>query len=234
MEEGPRTCGVDIAAGGEAQTVCAVRVGWRIIALHAWRESDLMETVARIVSIARALPADRIVIDATGVGAGVFDRLRELDLPAVPFNGAEGTDRTDASGVLRFLNKRAAAWWGMRELLHPHSPHPVTLPQDPELLRDLTCPRYKTDAAGGKLAVERKSELVKRLGRSPDKGDAVVMAFWSDDGAYESGYQVHTAETLRELTSPSEEEVSSEASAAAWNRRLWKEADRGRWLRDRG
>ena len=161
-----------------------------------------METVSRIASIARALPADRIVVDATGVGAGVFDRLRELELPAIAFNGAEGTDRTDSSGVIRFLNKRAAAWWNVRERLHPYAQPPITLPRDPDLLRDLTCPRYKTDAMGGKLAVERKSELMKRLGRSPDCGDAVVLCLWDDDGAYELGYEVHTPETLRALAAP--------------------------------
>lgn len=240
MSEGSviKCVGVDVAAGGDAMTVAAVRVGWAVLRLHCWREADTMTSVSTIVSIARALPADLVVIDATGVGAGVYDRLRELELPVLPFNGGEGTDRTDASGAIRFLNKRAAAWWNLREKLHPYHSPPITLPNDPELLRDLVAPRYRTDAQGGKLAVERKSEVVKRLGRSPDRGDAVVMAFWGDDdGGYEESYALHTEasiKALREETEREEREQQREAARArGLDAQLWKQQARGRWLLDR-
>jgi len=72
---------------------------------------------------------------------------------------------------------RAAAWWGMRERLHP--PSDVMLPPDDELIGDLTAPKYAYTSAG-KLKVEPKDKVKARLGRSPDVGDAVVLAFWEE------------------------------------------------------
>ena len=233
MSEEVRVLGCDIAAGGDAQTVVAVRVGWEVTKLHAWREADTMETVTRIVSIAAAIHPTLIVIDATGVGAGPFDRLRELGLPMFGFNGGEGTDATDASGAIRFLNKRAHAWWHLRELLHPMNPTPVTLPNDPELLRDLVAPRYSTEAQGGRLRLEKKTEVAKRIGRSPDKGDAVVLAFYDQDwSVFETGYTVHTPQSLKEELAAKEREERERAGQQPMNvdGLLFKDVDKGRWI----
>jgi hypothetical protein len=55
----------------------------------------------------------------------------------------------------------------------------VALPPDDKLTGDLAAPRYK-QASGGRLQVESKDDIKKRLGRSTDHGDAVVMAFWRE------------------------------------------------------
>ena len=126
------------------------------------------------------------VIDVIGIGAGVVDRLREMgyDDLVVPFNAAERTDFKDQSGLLGMVNKRAAVWWHMRELLDPSSGHAVALPPDDELIGDLTAPRSRP-VSGGKIMVESKGDIRVRLGRSTDAGDAVVMAFWADSEAGE-------------------------------------------------
>ena len=62
----------------------------------------------------------------------------------------------------------------MREALDPMNPSPVALPPDAALKADLAAPRWKLVAAG--VLVEGKEEMKKRLGRSPDRGDAVCMA----------------------------------------------------------
>jgi hypothetical protein len=76
-------------------------------------------------------------------------------------------------------NKRAEAWWKFREELDPDQPDgsAIALPPDPELRADLCALTWSLKARG--ILLESKDELRKRLGRSPGKGDAVVMA-WSE------------------------------------------------------
>ncbi len=90
----------------------------------------------------------------------------------------EGTSLTDRSGRLHFANVRAAAYWRVRELLDPEAGSAVCLPDDPELLADLAAPKW--ELRGGKIMLESKDDLRERLGRSPDCGDAAVLAFWGE------------------------------------------------------
>src|SRR5437588_12720638 len=85
-------------------------------------------------------------------------------------------------GSLAFANKRAEAWWKFREALDPDQPDgsAVALPPDPELRADLCTPTWKLTARG--ILLESKDDIRKRLGRSPGKGDAAVMA-WSEGNA---------------------------------------------------
>ena len=69
---------------------------------------------------------------------------------------------------------RAELWWRMREALDPMNAQPIALPPDNGLRADLAAPRWKLAAAG--IQVEAKADMAKRLGRSPDRGDAVCMA----------------------------------------------------------
>ena len=80
----------------------------------------------------------------------------------------------DRTRQLQLRNVRAEAYWGMREALDPVSGDNIALPPDPELLADLTAPRWKITTAG--IQVESKEDIVKRLKRSPDCGDAVVLS----------------------------------------------------------
>jgi hypothetical protein len=113
----------------------------------------------------------------------VVDRLREMGREVVAFNASEaardqyGHAVRDRSGEIGFVNKRAAAWWNMRELLDPANQSRVALPPDDLLTGDLVAPHYRL-VSGGNLQVESKDEIHKRLGRSTDDGDAVVQAFW--------------------------------------------------------
>ena len=77
--------------------------------------------------------------------------------------------------MLEFANRRSEAWWKFREALEPDSGEDIALPPDAELMADLTAPTYEVDTQG--IRIERKEKIIKRLGRSPDCGDAVVMNF---------------------------------------------------------
>ncbi len=173
------TFGVDVARGGEDRTVVAIREGNAVLPLVYGSQLDTMATTGRVAALAERYRPARIVVDVVGVGAGVYDRLRELGFPVVPFHAGERTEMRDRSGELGFVNKRSAAWWTFREMLEPGSGFGIALPPDDVLVGDLTAPRWRIQS-GGRIQVEAKDEIRKRLGRSTDAADAVVQAFWEE------------------------------------------------------
>jgi phage terminase large subunit len=165
---GETTLGVDVARSiaGDVNAVCVAR-GGRVERFTLWRSPDLMVTVGRVIHEAGQVLPKGILVDAGGVGAGVADRLKQLRfaVEAVQFGGG-------ASDPQRFRNRRAELYWGLRELLEQGK---VSLPEDDELVADLTSVRYRF-TQDGRVELEPKEELRKKLGRSPDRADALVLA----------------------------------------------------------
>lgn len=121
-------------------------------------------------------------VDVIGsAGSSVFDQARDLGLQAVGLNGSERTDAVDKSGRLRFFNKRAWWHWYVRECLAPDSGMDMAIPPDPEVLADLSAPRWRITPRG--VQVEPKEDIKERIGRSPDAGEAVIYAMVEDGGA---------------------------------------------------
>lgn len=192
--------GLDVARSGKDKSACCIReesddfgpgTGWSYVReVRTWAFADTMATVGRVVQIANHFHAVRIVVDADGIGAPVFDRLKELGQPAVAFHGARATEAGGLTGEQKFLNWRSYAWWHMRELLDPTNEHRIALPQkNGELAADLTCPKYGMTSSG-KIFVEKKDEIRKRLDRSPDAGDAMAYCYCDlDFSKFEENYQ---------------------------------------------
>lgn len=174
----PRTVGVDVAREGTDKTVLAVRNGPALVELRRSVKETTMQTTGRVAGILDADPARTAIVDVIGIGAGVVDRLREMGHKVQAFNASARTERLDATGEMGFPNSRSAAWWGMREQLDPSVGSDVCLPDDEMLLGDLSAPQWKV-LSGGKIQVEPKDDIRKRLGRSTDDGDAVVQAYFS-------------------------------------------------------
>ena len=175
------TCaGVDVGRGGD-QTTLALRHGNAIREIRYDAHADTMYVTGLVAGVLEG-NGGYAVVDVIGIGAGVYDRLREQGKSVSPFNAAEGTPLMDSSGELGFVNRRAAAWWGLRERLDPTAPNPVALPPDDRLTGELTAPRWRV-MSGGRIQVESKDDVRKRLDRSTDAADAVIMAFASDAGA---------------------------------------------------
>lgn len=168
--------GVDVARSGADQTVFALRHGLVISELRRRGKQGTMDTTGQVKGILQGTEATAVV-DVIGIGAGVVDRLREMGKSVEAFNASEGTKRLDSSGELGFVNRRAAAWWNLREMLDPDSGVEVALPDDDTLTGDLTAPRWRV-MSGGRIQIESKDDIRKRLGRSTDDGDAVVQAYW--------------------------------------------------------
>jgi len=167
--------GVDVARGGDDQTVLAARYGnwYDHLQKHPGRTTPDGQSVAALIALALA-DGGTANVDVIGVGASAYDIARMQGLSVEPVNFAAGSDKTDKSGQLGFLNKRAECYWRMREALDPDGGQDLALAPDSELLGDLKAPRWSMQAKGVK--VEKKVDIKKRLGRSPDCGDAVVIA----------------------------------------------------------
>lgn len=128
-----------------------------------------------------------IVVDVGGgYGGKVTQRLEDNGLKeaTVEYNGATKSFGKTADGTLEFTNLRSETWWRFREALDPDQEggSVIALPPDPELRADLAAPTWTLTARGIQVEpkeVYQNGKLIggikKRLGRSPGKGDAVVM-----------------------------------------------------------
>lgn len=118
-----------------------------------------------------------VVVDVGGgYGGAVMLRLKDNGIDCVRFDGGgAATGEARDGSRLKFVNKRAMAWWRFREELNPEQQggSVIALPPDPELRSDLAAPTWELSPRG--IVIEGKDDLRKRLGRSPGKGDAVVM-----------------------------------------------------------
>lgn len=164
----PVVIACDVARYGSDETVIAVRRGNQVRLAKSYNGKSLMETAGHITDVARSTGADtfRIVVDDAGLGGGVTDRLKEQGWPVDAFNGGERATQPDL-----YPNRRSEAWFAFQDQIDD-----VDLDPDEQLAADLVAPRYTLDSAGRRV-VERKEVTRKRLGRSPDRADAVLMAF---------------------------------------------------------
>jgi hypothetical protein len=167
----------DPARSGIDKTTLAVRFGNVVREIRAYAQADSMSTVGIAAGVHRAQGGDGyIAVDVIGIGGPMVDKLVEDGINVFPFNAAGKTEQVDITGELGFVNQRSAAWWTMRELLDPINGFQIELPPDDLITGDLTAPHWRI-TSGSKIQVETKDDLKKRLGRSTDYGDAIVMAF---------------------------------------------------------
>lgn len=167
--------GVDVARGGRDETIIARRHGMWFDELLAYAGAQTPDgpTTAALVLAARRDHAV-VHIDVIGVGSSPFDFLRETGVQVVGVNVAEGSQGVDRSGRLVFKNLRSELWWRMREALDPANNTGIALPPQRQVLADLCAPTWSLQGAA--IAVASREEIVKRLGRSPDYGSALVLA----------------------------------------------------------
>jgi hypothetical protein len=167
--------GCDPAMGGKDKFVMSPRHGtWfdKLICVPGIEVPDGQTGAALVIKHRR----DRAVIniDVIGWGSSTLNMLQENEVQCHPVNGANGSLERSKEGALRFANYRSEIVWRMREALDPTNPDPIALHPDPEVKADLAA--YKWKMTKGGIQVREKAEMKVDLGRSPDKGDAVVMA----------------------------------------------------------
>lgn len=170
---GPPVWGVDVARFGGDRTVVVKRCTNSTLAAHqSWGGMDTMQSAGKIYADwNQTLPEDRpgtIFVDVIGVGAGVLDRLLELNLPAVGVNVAEAASIDD-----RYSRLRDELWFRARRWLEKKD---CRLIRDDTLIAELSMPKYSFTSTG-KIKVESKDEMKKRYPRSPDVADAFCLTF---------------------------------------------------------
>jgi hypothetical protein len=184
-EYGPLIVSCDPASKGADSTAFAWRRGHAVIKTERRRGLDLMEIAGRISQIIREEKPERVYIDITGLGVGLYDRLCELGhrdrivginfagkpLEPVPF----GEDGKPGGGV---ANRRAEMWKNLRDALEEGR---ISLPDDNDLQADLVSVGYRY-TSDGKLLLESKEDMRRRGCPSPDLGDAVAMLFAEPGG----------------------------------------------------
>jgi hypothetical protein len=173
---GPLDClGVDPARGGRDETVIARRYGTWFNRLKCYAGKNTPDG-ASVATLVIQLLKDKapIHVDVIGIGSSVYDHMKGTGVHVIPVNSAEKTKQMDSTRTLRMSNKRAALWWNMREALDPKNDHPISLPPDQGLREDLCSCRWSLTPSG--IQIEKKEDVKKRIGRSPDKGDAIVLA----------------------------------------------------------
>jgi hypothetical protein len=175
--------GADIAQGGGDRSVVAVRHDWWYAPLIT-EPGKLTPTGREIVGMIVPHRRDNatVILDSGGGFAGgayeiLRDNLERKEL--ILFKGGEQSSRRTRDKKFGFKNDRSAALWGFREALDPEQPDgsPIALPPDQELLAELAAPTYEYTTHG--IKAEDAEDVAKRLGRSPDKAVAVILAWWS-------------------------------------------------------
>jgi len=165
---GEPVVGVDIARFGADDSSMIGRQGDVVLGAETWHGNDTMESTGKIKH--QGFKAN---VDEIGVGAGVVDRLDELKFPVNGINVGEG-----AIDKEHFANLRAELYWNLRNKFKDGEIDLSRIPQNvyDRLSGELTSIKYKYTSKG-QIQIEPKKEMKKRLGRSPDLADALMLAF---------------------------------------------------------
>jgi phage terminase large subunit len=161
--------GVDVARFGSDKTAICVRRGGQIISLESFGRQDTMSTAGRVANMAREYSPQAIRVDEIGIGAGVVDRLNELEIKnVIGVNVARRASRSE-----QFVNLRAELYDGLRERFAEYR---IWIPNNSDLISQLASVKYSFSSSG-QMRIEGKDELRSRGERSPDLADAVMLAF---------------------------------------------------------
>ena len=167
---GPLLVGVDPARFGDDRTCIIRRRGRIAYNLEVYTKKDTMEVAGMVHSIIVKENPDRVFIDIGGLGAGVYDRLKELGHADHIVSCNSGSVALDQQ---RYVNRRAEMWGLCKEWLQDGA----TIPDSDELHADLCGIMYKFDSKT-RLVMEKKEDMKKRGVRSCDAADALCLTFW--------------------------------------------------------
>jgi len=161
---------MDVARYGTDKSVIYRNRGGQIRLVKEWGKKDTMESAGEAAMILKQHPVKPVPmnVDIIGLGAGVFDRLREQKFEVGAYQGSER-----ANNPAKFKNKRAESWWTFREMAEEGL---IDLdPEDDVLAAHLQSVKWGVDSAG-RILIENKDDVRERGLPSPDRADAAVMS----------------------------------------------------------
>jgi len=203
--------GFDVADSGDNESVIVIRRGPAVVSLESWRGRDPVASAAIVAERAQSTKTSIVRFDSIGVGAGVtgaFSARNDLGFSAVGVNTGIAastvtySDAPDRTARQRFLNLKAEIWWNLRlrfwntwryvngEASDINPEDCISIPNDPKLIAQLSVPRIQTNERG-LLKVESKDSLRRRGMSSPDRADALVLAFADSINGIFNSVSVH-------------------------------------------
>ena len=196
---GRRILGFDVADEGDDANATVLRHGSVVTDMQQWRGQDVIYSADKVYLYAQEQNIDRIVYDNIGVGAGVKAQFRRKNgqVQTLGFNAGGAVYKPDAKYTDdkknrdMFANIKAQAWWMVRDRFYKtwravH--HGDSYPEDQlislssslheleYLTAELSRPQVDYDQ-NGRVKVESKKDMKKRGIPSPNRADALVMAF---------------------------------------------------------
>jgi hypothetical protein len=175
--------GFDPAWTGKDRHAMAWRRGRRLVKIETRAKLDTMQAAGWLKQVIDADKPARVFVDVGGVGAGVYDRMKEwgglygaivtpVNFGSAPYEPQQMVERDCASGGP--LNRRAEMWKKSKEWLE--DPAGVQIPDLDSLQADACGPSYRYDS-NTRLVLERKEDMRRRGMPSPDQWDAVALTF---------------------------------------------------------
>jgi len=165
------TFGIDVSRFGANETIVMKKHGNHARIVGSWGAADTMQTSGKIIHLSNQWNPVNIFVDSVGVGGGVVDRLRESHIKYGVYDVNAGSSAKDKT---RFLNMRAELFWNLREKFEKGE---IDIdPHDEDLVAQL-CEINFSVASNGKIKIESKDDMRKRGINSPDRADALALAF---------------------------------------------------------
>lgn len=175
----PVVLGVDVARFGDDATVIYPRQGddARSRPPTVLRNMNLMHQANIIAQLFVEYHARVVMIDSGGVGGGLVDRLRQLQIPCLEVDFGSKPEGIYVDPGTRYFNKRAEIWGAMREWLNHGCIVNEIRGQDITLTDELTAPTYSMAGDDMAIQLERKRDIKRRGVPSPNVADALACTF---------------------------------------------------------
>lgn len=167
----------DPSLGGDECVIYRMK-NTEILQTKIMHEKDTMKIVGQCDFMMREIACRNFVVDGIGIGAGIGDRMKELEWDVYKLISSTGSNDPKFSLV------RDEMWFYAAQLIRQGK---CVYPQDEELRRQLSAVRFKIRDSDGAIKLEPKDATKKRLGRSPDRADAFVMWLWAKDHCHFGG-----------------------------------------------
>ncbi len=175
----PIILGVDVGRFGDDPSVIYPRRGRdaRTFPVEVYLGLDLMDLAARVAAAFLHHRATVVMVDGGGVGGGVVDRLRQLRIPVMDIDFGSKPDGTNVIETgIKYANKRAEIWGGLRDWLPGASIHDIVAGSETTLVDELVGPQYGLNARE-EIILESKKDMRRRGIPSPNLADALALTF---------------------------------------------------------
>ena len=169
---GPVVIGVDVARYGPDRSVIVVRRGNVVEDIRTYHQANNVELANRVADAVREWRPERVNVDEVGVGAGVVDILLDRGITVHGISGSSEPVRERACA-----NLRAEGYWTLARRFETGN---IRIPRDTDLIEELSALRYRFDSRG-RVLMESKESMRGRGLPSPDKADALMLAFLDYD-----------------------------------------------------